>query len=76
MGLNEKIGNSAEKGLGHAKEGAGKLLGNEELSREGQRDQAAASTKQASEKIKDAAEEAGEKIKDAAKKLKDGITKH
>jgi uncharacterized protein YjbJ (UPF0337 family) len=76
MGLNEKIGNSAEKGLGSAKEKAGKLLGNEELAQEGQRDQASAAAKQAGEKIKDAAAEAGENIKDAARKLKDGLSKH
>ncbi|WP_104087353.1 CsbD family protein [Arthrobacter sp. GMC3] len=76
MGLNEKISNSAEKGLGQAKEEAGKLTGDRKLAHEGQRDQASAEAKQAGEKIKDAAADAGENIKNAARKLKDGITKH
>ncbi|PYI69709.1 CsbD family protein [Arthrobacter livingstonensis] len=76
MGLNDKIGNSAEKGLGSAKEEAGKLVGNDELIHEGQREQASAEAKQAGEKIKDAAAEAGFNIKNAAQKLKDGFTKH
>ncbi|MHA7303712.1 CsbD family protein [Arthrobacter sp. TMN-49] len=63
MGLNEKIGNSAEKGLGSAKEKAGKVLGNPDLEQEGRLDQASAESKQA-----------GENIKDAAQKLKDGFT--
>lgn len=76
MGLNDKISNGAEKGLGQAKEEAGKLTGNEELAHEGQRDQASAEAKQAGEKLKDAAAEAGENIKNAAQKLKDGFTRH
>jgi len=76
MGFNDKISNSAEKGLGQAKEEAGKLTGDEELVHEGQREQAAAGAKQAGEKLKDAATGAGENIKDAARKLKDGFTKH
>ncbi|MEO6531014.1 MAG: CsbD family protein [Specibacter sp.] len=75
MGLNEKIGNSAEKGLGAAKEKAGQMLGNPDLEREGRVDQATAETKQAGEKLKDAAGEAGGNIKNAAQKLKDGFSK-
>ncbi|POH61204.1 CsbD family protein [Arthrobacter glacialis] len=75
MGLNEKISNSAEKGLGAAKEKAGHVLGNPDLEQEGRVDQASASTKQAGEKIKDAAGEVGGDIKSAAQKLKDGFNK-
>ncbi len=63
MGLSDKISNTAEKGLGSAKEKAGKLLDNPELEQEGRADQASASAKQA-----------GEKVKDAAKDIKDGFT--
>lgn len=75
MGLNDKISNSTEKGLGQAKEEAGKLLNDEELQHEGRADQASAGVKQAGEKIKDAVSEAGDNIKSAAQKLKDGFTK-
>lgn len=64
MGLNEKISNSAEKGLGAAKEKAGKVLGKPDLEQEGRVDQASAETKQA-----------GEKVKDAAQKVKDSFNK-
>lgn len=64
MGLNEKVNNSAEKGLGAAKEAAGKLLDDRDREHEGRVDQVSAETKQA-----------GAKIKDAAEKLKDGFTK-
>ncbi|SEE84480.1 CsbD-like [Arthrobacter alpinus] len=63
MGLTDKISNNTEKGLGSAKETAGKLLNNPELEQEGRTDQASASAKQA-----------GEKVKDAAKDIKDGFT--
>lgn len=63
MGLTEKISNAAEKGLGSAKETAGKMLDNPGLEQEGRSDQATASAKQA-----------GEKVKDAAKDIKDGFT--
>ncbi len=75
MGLDDKIRNSSEKGLGSAKEETGKLLGENDLEREGQRDQASAETKQAGEKLKDAAADAGENIKHAGEKLKDSFTK-
>ncbi|GAA4660893.1 CsbD family protein [Arthrobacter cryoconiti] len=75
MGLHEKLNNSAEEGIGSAKEGAGKLLGDSELENEGRADQVSAKAKQAGEKIKDAAHKVSEDIKDAADKLKDGFTK-
>ncbi|MGO2541300.1 MAG: CsbD family protein [Specibacter sp.] len=63
MGLTDKISNAAEKGLGSAKETAGKLLDKPGLEQEGRTDQAAASAKQA-----------GEKVKDAGKDIKNGFT--
>lgn len=75
MGLNEKISNSAEKGLGAAKEKVGQVLGNPDLAREGRVDQATAETKQAGEKVKDAAGEAGANIKNAARKLTGDVHK-
>ncbi len=75
MGLNDKINNSAEKGLGSAKEEAGKLLGDQDMENEGRAEQVSAEAKQAGEKIKDAAAEVGGNIKNAAQKIKDGFTK-
>lgn len=75
MALNDKINNSAEKGLGSAKEQAGKVLNDPHLEQEGRTDQVQAEAKQAGEKIKDAASDLGENLKNAAQKLKGGFTK-
>lgn len=61
MGLDDKINNSAEDFSGKAKEGVGKLTGDESLEAEGKGDQFKAGIKQAGEKVR----EAGEKIKDS-----------
>ncbi|MGJ3191939.1 CsbD family protein [Paenarthrobacter nitroguajacolicus] len=75
MGINDKINNAAAEHLGAAKEGAGKLTGDQSLEREGQHDQAQAKLQQAGEKVKDAAADIGDNIKDAAQKLKEGFTR-
>jgi len=75
MGIDDKVNNTVNNHLGAAKEGAGKLTGNEELEREGQQDQAKAELQEAGEKVKDAAAGVGENLKDAARKLKDGFSK-
>ena len=54
MGLDDKIGNAAEKLTGKGKEAAGEATGDETLKAEGKGDQAAADLKQAGEKVKDA----------------------
>ena len=54
MGLDDKIGNAAEKLGGKGKEAAGEASGDENLRAEGQGDQAKADLKQAGEKVKDA----------------------
>lgn len=54
MGLDDKIGNAAEKMAGKGKEAAGDVTGDESLKAEGKGDQAAADIKQAGEKVKDA----------------------
>jgi uncharacterized protein YjbJ (UPF0337 family) len=54
MGLDDKIGNQAEKSAGKFKEGVGKATDDEKLEAEGRGDQAGANVKQAGEKIKDA----------------------
>ncbi len=64
MGLDDKIGNKAEEMKGKVKEGAGRTTDDEEMEREGVRDQSSASMKDAGEKAKDAAED----VKDAFKK--------
>ena len=54
MGIDDKAKNTAQDLTGKAKEAAGKVTNNEELEAEGKGDQAAASLKQAGEKVKDA----------------------
>ncbi|MHA7288728.1 CsbD family protein [Arthrobacter sp. MDT3-24] len=54
MGLDDKIGNAAEKLGGKGKEAAGEATGDENLKAEGKTDQPAADIKQAGEKVKDA----------------------
>ncbi|WP_104043481.1 CsbD family protein [Arthrobacter sp. ZGTC412] len=54
MGLDDKIGNAAEKLGGKGKEAAGEATGDENLRTEGQTDQAKGDLKQAGEKVKDA----------------------
>lgn len=75
MAMDDKVNNSVINHLGAAKEGTGKLTGNDELKREGQQDQAQAKLQDAGEKVKDAAADIGENIKDAARKLKQGFSK-
>lgn len=75
MGLDDKINNATTNHAGAAKEGVGRLTGNERLEREGQHDQAQAKLQQAGEKVKDAAADIGDNIKEAAQKLKEGFTK-
>ncbi|MHA7209974.1 CsbD family protein [Arthrobacter sp. MDT1-65] len=53
MGLDDKIGNAAQKLGGQGKEAAGHVTGDENLKAEGQGDQAKSDLKQAGEKIKD-----------------------
>jgi uncharacterized protein YjbJ (UPF0337 family) len=54
MGLDDKIGNAAEKLGGKGKEAAGEATGDDRLRAEGQSDQAKGDLKQAGEKVKDA----------------------
>jgi len=54
MGLDDKIGNAAEKLGGKGKEAAGNASGDESLKAEGQTDQAKSDLKQAGENVKDA----------------------
>ena len=55
MGLDDKIDHKAEDFEGKAKEGVGRVTGDEELEAEGRADQASSSVKQAGDKVKDAA---------------------
>lgn len=54
MGIDDKAKNAAEDAAGKAKEGAGKVTGDENLEAEGRADQIKADVKKAGEKIKDA----------------------
>lgn len=58
MGVDDKIGNAAQKLAGKGKEAAGQASGDESLKAEGKGDQAAADVKQAGEKVKDAFKDA------------------
>jgi uncharacterized protein YjbJ (UPF0337 family) len=76
MGIDDKANNAVTNHLGAAKEGAGKLTGNEQLEREGQQDQAIAQLQDAGEKIKDAAADVGGNLREAARKIKEGFSKN
>lgn len=54
MGLDDKIGNAAEKLGGKGKEATGEATGDDSLRAEGKGDQAKSDLKQAGEKVKDA----------------------
>lgn len=54
MGLDDKLGNSAEGMKGKAKEATGKASDDKSLEAEGKGDQTKSDLKQAGEKIKDA----------------------
>lgn len=53
MGLDDKIGNAADKVGGKGKEAAGDATGDDSLKAEGKGDQAKSDLKQAGEKVKD-----------------------
>ncbi|MFK4729627.1 CsbD family protein [Agromyces mediolanus] len=63
MGLGDKVKHTAEELTGKAKQGIGKMTGNEELEAEGRAEEAKADLKQA-----------GDKAKDAGKDVKDALT--
>lgn len=54
MGAQDKFRNKAEELKGEAQETVGDLTGDEELQREGRKDETKANLKQAGEKVKDA----------------------
>ncbi|WP_017592677.1 CsbD family protein [Nocardiopsis potens] len=61
-------GDKFDKFAGKAKEGAGKVTGDEDLEREGKADQAKAAAKEAAKEAKEKAGEAAEKAKDVFKR--------
>lgn len=67
----DEMKHTAEEMAGKAKEGVGKLVGNEDLEAEGKMDQVEADAKQAGDAVKDALKDAGEHARDAARKLTD-----
>lgn len=64
MGIEDRTGNQVEDMKGKAKEHTGRVTGNEDMKREGRKDQASASMKDAKDKAKGAADDA----KDAFRK--------
>jgi uncharacterized protein YjbJ (UPF0337 family) len=54
MGMDDKAKNSAESGMGKAKEKLGDATNDRDLENEGKTDQSKADLKQAGEKVKDA----------------------
>jgi uncharacterized protein YjbJ (UPF0337 family) len=60
----EDVGSQMDDAKGRAKEAAGVLAGDEDLEREGKRDQAGATVKEKLENAKDKLEEAVDKAKD------------
>jgi CsbD-like. len=63
MGTDDKFRNKAEEVGGKAKEGLGRVTGDEEMTAEGKADQGKSKMKQAGEKVKDAAKGAKDAIK-------------
>ncbi|WP_182354083.1 CsbD family protein [Flaviflexus huanghaiensis] len=64
MSADDKAENQFEDLGGKAKEGAGKVTGDEQLEREGKGDQLSAKAKKVGESAKDFAQEAKDKAKD------------
>ncbi|HEV7655005.1 MAG TPA: CsbD family protein [Mycobacteriales bacterium] len=64
MGLDDKIGNAADRAAGRGKEAVGAATDDEEMRNEGRGQQTEADVKDAGEKVKDA----GDKVKDAFKR--------
>ncbi len=54
MGTDDKIRHAVDEATGKAKEAAGKVLGDDSLENEGQREQSKADLKQATDDVKDA----------------------
>lgn len=54
MGIDDKANLTVIHHIGAAKEGKGKMTGNEDLQREGQREQAQAKLQEAGEQVNDA----------------------
>ncbi|MDO5723830.1 MAG: CsbD family protein [Flaviflexus sp.] len=73
MGLDDKFENKGEELAGKAKEGAGKLTGDEKLEGEGKADQASSGLKQAAESAKDFASDAADSVKGFASEATDKI---
>ncbi|BCW68553.1 hypothetical protein NicSoilB4_33160 [Arthrobacter sp. NicSoilB4] len=71
----DKVNCTVINHLGAAKEGTGRLTGNEDLKREGQHDQAKAKLQEAGDRAKRAAADIGENVQDVARKLKQGFSK-
>ena len=68
MGTDDRIDATATDIGGKAKEGFGKLTGDEKLENEGKLDQAKSAAKHAAEDVKDAAERVVDGIKELGKK--------
>ncbi|WP_433498639.1 CsbD family protein [Sphaerimonospora sp. CA-214678] len=64
MGDEDKLRNKAEDLGGKAKEGLGKVTGDEDVEARGQTEQSKSKLKQAGEKVKDAAGKAKDSLKD------------
>ena len=54
MGTDDKIRHAVDEATGKIKEAAGKVLGDDSLENEGERDQSKADVKQATDDVKDA----------------------
>ncbi|MGB7982356.1 MAG: CsbD family protein [Candidatus Nanopelagicales bacterium] len=54
MGTDDKIRHAVDEATGKVKEAAGKVLGDDSLENEGERDQSKADIKQATDDVKDA----------------------
>lgn len=65
MGVFDKAKDKAEQAAGHAKEGAGKATGDEDLKAEGKRDQASGEVKEVGHDLRDKAAGAAHDVKES-----------
>jgi uncharacterized protein YjbJ (UPF0337 family) len=63
MGVDDKMGNAADRAVGRGKEAVGAATDDEELRDEGRGQQTEADVKDAGEKVKDAADKVGDAFK-------------
>jgi uncharacterized protein YjbJ (UPF0337 family) len=71
VGTDDKIHNKFDEKRGEVKEWVGEHTDDEDLERQGRKEQTQAQVRQAGEHVKDAVHDAGDHVKDAADSVRD-----